>query len=273
MSNNKPDVSLLGKIAGYTEILAKDPRSTIFVPLCEAYRQMGMLDDALDIARKGVQALPSFGPGYTVLGRIQAQRGAIEEAITAFEIALESDAGSLAALRGLARIRLQRGEKELAMELLQRFVALKPDDEAARKMLASLGKASSPPPRPELKSPAKITVTAPPPSNLSKKAGEPISTPTIAEIYIKQGFPKRAMKVYRDLLNADPHNDVIRQKLIDLKRMIDAEALPETKKSAKVVDLIEKTAVVGPESSGSIRYTETLNLWLDSIRRRREHVQ
>ena len=99
--------SLLGKIAGYTEILAKDPRSTIFVQLSEAYRQMGMLDDALEIASKGVRSLPSHAPGFTALGRIQAQRGARGEAVAAFEKAVELDRENLAALKGLASLKLQ----------------------------------------------------------------------------------------------------------------------------------------------------------------------
>jgi tetratricopeptide (TPR) repeat protein len=277
MSTKQPVVSLLGKIAGYTEILAKDPRSTIFVPLCEAYRQMGLLDDALDIALKGVRTLPSFSPGYTVLGRIQAQRGAYEEAIAAFEKVLETDDESLAALRGLARIRLRKGEIEQAGKLLQRVIVLKPDDAAAQKMLAALGKSSSPATAPAFKSPSNNTATAPSPTDSSKIAAEPISTPTIAEIYIKQGFPKRAMKVYRDLLNADPHNDLIRQKLIDLKKQIDDEALSKPQAPPLMgpnsVDLSEKPAVGASESAGSNGYAEALNNWLDSIRGRREHVQ
>ena len=40
--------SLIGKIGSYLQIVAKDPSSTAFVPLAEAYRQTGLLDDALE---------------------------------------------------------------------------------------------------------------------------------------------------------------------------------------------------------------------------------
>ena len=43
--------SLVGKISSYLQIVSKDPHSTAFVPLSEAYRQIGLLDDALEAAR------------------------------------------------------------------------------------------------------------------------------------------------------------------------------------------------------------------------------
>lgn len=278
MSSNQMDVSLLGKIAGYTEILAKDPHSTVFVPLCEAYRQMGLLDDALEIALKGTQALPRFSPGYTALGRIYAQRGDVDQAVSSFEKSLEMDAESLVALKGLARARMLKGEKELARPLLQRAASLKPDDAATQKMLASLGGedvAPPPPPAAEASHAAGGEPVASP-TLPSAGEGEPISTPTIAEIYIRQGFPQRALKVYRDLLQADPHNEGIRQKLVALKQEIDAEdsaerheVPPGDTESAGQVQAV----AVGDERSAILKYAQVLQLWLDAIDRRRAHVQ
>jgi len=47
-----------------------------------------------------------------------------------------------------------------------------------------------------------------------------ISTSTIAEIYIKQGHPKRALEIYRDILAADPENTAIQNKIKDLTERI-----------------------------------------------------
>ncbi len=49
----------------------EEPLHFIMGMVC--YRQMGLLDMALDVATKGVKALPSFSPGYAILGRIQVQ--------------------------------------------------------------------------------------------------------------------------------------------------------------------------------------------------------
>lgn len=264
--------SLLGKIAGYTEILSKDPRSTIFVQLSETYRQMGMLDDALEIALKGVQTHPTFAPGYTALGRIQVQQGARDKAASAFEKAVELDEQNLAALKGLASLRLQNGDNEQARVLLLRVADLKPDDEGVQNTLKRLTANSSVPISAGKTPPVQNSNPSPP------KTGAPISTPTIAEIYIKQGFPKRALKVYRDLLEADPHNEVIRQKLIALKKRLAAEqSAPRENPTADSADSGQKQreAVADPAktTTESGEYSEKLEGWLTSIQKGREHVR
>jgi tetratricopeptide (TPR) repeat protein len=273
MTPNAAAGSLLGKIAGYVEILAKDPRSTVFVSLAESYRQMGLLDDALEVATKGVKALPSFSPGYSILGRIQVQLGNVDAAAAAFERALLIDPENLMSLKGLARVRMQQGGQVEALRLVRRAVALKPDDNVAQKMLAALVSSAA---TPDLATPLR-------PFAAVHSHADPISTPTIAEIYIRQGFLGRAMKVYRDLLQADPHNEEIRQKLVELKLRI------ETQKSATAatapVDLA--TTIVeasvpavdtaagsepGPEGAAA-QQLAILTRWLDSISRRRADVR
>jgi tetratricopeptide (TPR) repeat protein len=274
MTLNAAAGSLLGKIAGYVEILAKDPRSTVFVPLAESYRQMGLLDEALDVATKGVKALPSFSPGYAILGRIQIQLGNVDAAAAAFERALLIDPENLMSLKGLARVRMQQGGQAAALKLVRRAVALKPDDTVAQKMLAALGAPpAAPPAAPDVAVPSRPLAAAGHPH------ADPISTPTIAEIYIRQGFLGRAMKVYRDLLQADPHNDEIRQKLVELKQRIEAQkfapaAVPTT--TVEVPAPAEEAAVAfeaaAPREEPA-QQVAVLTRWLDSISRRRADVR
>lgn len=274
MTLNAAAGSLLGKIAGYVEILAKDPRSTAFVPLAESYRQMGLLDEALEVANRGVKVLPSFSPGYTVLGRIQAQLGNLDAAAASFERALLIDPENLMSLKGLARIRMQQGNGTQALKLVQQAVALKPDDAVALKMLAALGA-----PSPAVQADAPVQ-PEPVPAAANPQA-EPISTITIAEIYIRQGFLDRALKVYRDLLQADPRNEEIRRKLVELKQRI------ETQKAAPAPAGASETAAVPAPAAAAATVPEVadkraaaegrqlaeLTRWLDSISRRRADVQ
>ncbi len=284
MSGSQSSFSLLGKIANYTEVLAKDPRSTVFVPLSEAYRQMGLLDDALDIARKGTQVLPGFGPGFTALGRIQAQKGNLEEAALAFEKALSLDRNSLATLKGLARVRIRLGGREQARDLLLRAAALQPEDDAVRRWLDQLG----PHPTQPATSPVQEEkdVPSPPAPPVGKSGNDPISTGTIAEIYIRQGFLKRAAKIYRELLQSDPHNEGIRQKLVALKKQMLAETEGAGESSASrhspgkmsdgepqaIAPVVDET-FLRDGGGGEEQILTTLEEWLDSINRRREHVQ
>ncbi|HXV22047.1 MAG TPA: tetratricopeptide repeat protein [Desulfuromonadales bacterium] len=274
MTPNAAAGSLLGKIAGYVEILAKDPRSTVFVSLAESYRQMGLLDDALEVATKGVKALPSFSPGYSILGRIQVQLGNVDAAAAAFERALLIDPENLLSLKGLARVRMQQGGQVEALRLVRRAVALKPDDNVAQKMLAALVSSAA---TPDLATPLRPVAAV-------HSHADPISTPTIAEIYIRQGFLGRAMKVYRDLLQADPHNEEIRQKLVELKLRIETQkSAPAATAPADLATTIVEVPVPavdtaagsepGPGETAAAQQLAILTRWLDSISRRRADVR
>lgn len=56
-----------------------------------------------------------------------------------------------------------------------------------------------------------------------ESGSDPLSTATIAELYIEQGFMKKALKIYRDLLDANPDNEELRQRIVDLKHSIDED--------------------------------------------------
>jgi len=224
MSENS--ASLLGKIAAYTEILTKDPQSTVFVSLCEAYRQLGMLDDALEIAEKGAGRLPGFSPGLTALGRVLAQRGELTEAAQAFERALAIEKDNGLALKGLARVRYRQGQLNAARELLQQVLDQNADDPIARKMLDSLGASAPvsdsaaaapvvPVPRTATQPEPKVT-----PQDKSAGASTPIPTETVGDLYRKQGLLGDAAAVYRSLLRENPHNEGVRQKLVALKQQM-----------------------------------------------------
>lgn len=111
----------------------------------------------------------------------------------------------------------------------------------------------------------------------------PISTLTLAELYIAQGFLKRAMSVYRDLLEADPDNADLKGRIFELKRRIDEDnikarrdaleniAVPEPrdmgKPSAEPAGQAESLPAAVPVASP----LAILEAWLENIRRRR-HV-
>jgi tetratricopeptide (TPR) repeat protein len=261
----KDQGSLLGAIAEYTERLAKDPHETIFVPLSEAYRQLGLNDYALEVARTGVQHLPEFGPGHVLMGRLLVERGETAGAATCFERALSIDAGCLPALKGLSRIRYQQGEHDAARQLLQQAAALRPDDLMVRKALANL----------QAQHAAASTGAAGEPA--VKKGGAPIATPTIAEIFERQGLLQRALGVYRDLLQKDPSNQDLLQRCRSLQARIAADAgdiAPQVSAltPAPTADPLT-TVAASPDLPPGLSTIQSLERLLSAVRRRREHVQ
>ena len=143
MTDQNKQSLLLGKIAAYTEILVKDPSSTIFVSLAETYRKMGMLEDARQIIEKGLSVHPDFGPAQIVLGRVLCQLDDFDGSVAAFERALELDQDSLAALVGYARVQILLGNEVAARQLLLRARKLSPADPVINKLLLSLPEAAS----------------------------------------------------------------------------------------------------------------------------------
>jgi len=59
--------SLSPIIVKYEKLLDEDPRSRSFAPLAEAYRQVGLLDKAFDVLKKGLRYNPEYLLGYLTL--------------------------------------------------------------------------------------------------------------------------------------------------------------------------------------------------------------
>ena len=217
--------SLIGKIGSYLQIVTKDPRSTAFVPLAEAYRQIGLLDDALEAARMGTGMLPHFSPGFSTMGRILGQMGRIDESMSAYAKALSIDRQSQAALVGLARLHLIRSERDQARKILTQAKEFHPGDEKISDMLTAL---DLPRPWAEIQqtSHSQVAVSQDE-EGLAKTGpeatGEPIPTATLAEIYVRQGLSAKAVKVYQEVLKLNPDNDAARERMMQLQEPLTDE--------------------------------------------------
>lgn len=275
MAEQVPEVSLLGKIAGYTEILSKDPRSTVFVPLSEAYRKMKMLDDAIAVASKGVAALPHYAPGHIALARAQAEHGLIDAAALSFENVLRIEEENLQGIKGLARVRMMQGRIADARTLLAKAKRLAPGDPQIDGMLDSLSHAA---PGSDSALPAGDAVA-------KHDAEAPIATATLAEIYVRQGLHRKAYNIYRELSQSDPNNRGLLARMAELKELLAREAdgaggtpvvSAATVAPPAVAAKAEATPVAQPARSKSVAsgdVVERLNHWLEVIQRRRHDVR
>lgn len=264
MTQKRSGASLVGKISSYLQIVSKDPHSTAFVPLAEAYRQIGLLDDALEAARMGTGMLPHFSPGFATLGRILGQMGHIDEAMSAFARALSIDRQSQSALVGLARLHLVRGEREQARKILTQAAEFHPEDVMVENMLVALDL-----PRPWCSvQPATVHPSAEEDSPVEPAGGEPIPTATLAEIYARQGLADQAVRVYEEILRAEPDNQVAICRLAELRDGSDKGAAP--------VELPQSESPSPeklPHSQVRRQPLEVFEGWLQAIYIRRAHVQ
>src|SRR5579872_5181477 len=86
----------------YQLLYEKDPDSKVFAPLAEAYRRMGLLDEAIDLAESGVKVHPHFASGRVALGKCYVQKGKFAQAAEELKAASELSPENLLAHQLLA---------------------------------------------------------------------------------------------------------------------------------------------------------------------------
>lgn len=115
-------------IKRYEDMLAKDPSSYCFAPLAELYRKVGLLDDAINTARKGIDIHPEYVGGFMSLGRACFEKGDKEESRAALEKVVRVTPDNLLAQKLLSQLYIDAGESALAGKSLETILALNPDD-------------------------------------------------------------------------------------------------------------------------------------------------
>jgi len=265
MGRAKSSANLIGKISTYLQIVSTDPHSTAFVPLAEAYRQLGLLGDALEAARMGTGMLPNFSPGFTTLGRVLAQMGRIEEALSAFAKALAIDPQSHSALVSLARLHLARGDRDQARTVLRQAAQFHRADEVIDSMLVAIDMPSPWRQHPVVPLVAAAPVDAERAAAVEPLINIPIPTATLAEIYAQQGLTDQAAHVYEELLRAEPGNASMARRLAELRgHTLETPPMPAAAAA-------ETTPP--PAAPAATRIVEVFEGWLRAIQARRAHVQ
>ncbi len=274
MSEQNQQTTFLGKIAVYTEILVKDPSSTIFVSLAETYRKLGMYEDGRQILLRGLERHPDFGPAHIVMARIRCQLEDYKGSADSFKKALDLEPDSLAALVGIARVEILLGDEDVAREYLLRARHLSPADPVINKLLLSL-----PAPEPEESVAEQEADT--------KK--DPLITSTLADLYLKQGLRSEALEMYRKLSATSPDDLSLRRKIKELESdsaVIEPDAVESvepvfTEEPVREETLIDTSSTLADSEQGSevpncgqeeSDVLGKLNHLLNNIQRRRGHV-
>lgn len=102
----------------WSDELARDPSSLVFLPLAETLRRRGQLQLARKVATRGVERHPRNPDAHDQLARIQADAGDLAAAYESWRVVLRLVPEHAAALRGMAFVRFQQGELVEAERLL-----------------------------------------------------------------------------------------------------------------------------------------------------------
>jgi tetratricopeptide (TPR) repeat protein len=114
-------------IRRWSEELAANPGSKVFLPLGEALRVRGQVDLARRVAIRGLERHPYDADAHDLLGRIHLDSGETEKAIDEWEAALRCTPGHGGALKGMGFICFQQGRLVDAEEYLTQAAAADPD--------------------------------------------------------------------------------------------------------------------------------------------------
>jgi len=125
-------------IEKYQLLLQKDPKSQVFAPLTEAYRKMGLLEEAFRIAVRGVQFNPHFGGGRIALAKVFLDRDNPAGALAELEKAVDLSPDNILAHSLLGDCYLKTQRPKDALKSFKMVLFLAPTNEKAMKAVRKL---------------------------------------------------------------------------------------------------------------------------------------
>jgi tetratricopeptide (TPR) repeat protein len=125
-------------IEKYQILLDKDPKSQVFAPLTEAYRKMGLLEEAFRIAVRGVQFNPNFSGGRIALAKVFLERDNLAAAVDELEKAVELSPDNILAHQLLAECYLKSKRPKDALKSFKMVLYLAPANDKAGKAVKKL---------------------------------------------------------------------------------------------------------------------------------------
>ena len=140
--------------------LEKDPGSRLFAQLAEELRKEGKHDEAISVARKGLEKNPNYPSARLTLARALLDSGRTQEARPELEQIVKASPDNIMASRLLGDALEQLGEPALALAQFERTLRLSPGDKVVIEKIADL-KAKAAAPAPLSPAPSVATLQAP----------------------------------------------------------------------------------------------------------------
>ncbi len=117
------------RVQAWKDELGRDATSVVFLPLVDALRRIGRLDEARRYALRGLEQHPHLAGAHDALARVMADLGDDAQARDEWEFALRLDASHQASLRGLGFLAWKRRDLATADRLLARALHANPADD------------------------------------------------------------------------------------------------------------------------------------------------
>lgn len=251
--------------------LAKSPDSFCFARLSEVYLKVGLVDDALHVARQGVMKHPGYLSGQRALSLACHAKGLNDEAKAALKMVTEAFPEDVPSQKLLGRLYAAAGNQDAARQAYQTALEFAPDDVECRIELGTLKRPSGVTAATfepgeddeeiiedleiledldvleeyQTESEFQFQEALPDSATAAVPHHDPLSTGTLAELYVKQGFVNKALEIYRAILVDNPADQAIAERVDELEAL---EAGPSEPDSG-IDDVFEEEAEYEPASS------------------------
>jgi predicted regulator of Ras-like GTPase activity (Roadblock/LC7/MglB family) len=117
------------RLQAWKDEIARDAMSMAFIPLVDALRRLGRLEEARRYALRGLERHPHVAGAHDALARVLADFGDEPRAHDEWSFALRLDPSHRASLRGLGFLAYKRRDLVTAEKLLSRAMHLNPADD------------------------------------------------------------------------------------------------------------------------------------------------
>lgn len=291
-------------IKNLEEQYAKSPDSLCFARLAEVYLKVGLVDDAVHVARQGALKHPRYLSGQRALSLACHAKGLAAETIAALKVVTEALPEDVSSQKLLGRLLAEAGDLDSACQTFRTALEFVPDDVECRIELESLERATGKPAAvfeadqdddeeiiedleiieepyfEERDQPvAGLCLGGITPDSYGPAAPQhdPLSTGTLAELYVTQGVIHKALEIYRAILVDNPADQAVAERVAELEKLEAGSSEPDFgidyTLEEETVDEPDSsmTAAAFLQNSGSDGVVDnalsTLDRWLDSIRR------
>ena len=231
-------------IKNLEEQLAKSPDSFCFALLSEVYLKVGLVDDALHIAKQGVAKHPGYLSGQRALSQACYAKGLNDEAMAALTIVTKALPEDVPSQKLLGRLYAEAGNPDAARHAYRTALDFAPDDAECRIELGALERPAGASAftieaeddeeiiedlevieegdiqeEYQADSESHIQTALPTFDAPAVQHHDPLSTGTLAELYVTQGFVNKALEIYRAILADNPLDQVTAGRVTELEAL------------------------------------------------------
>jgi len=237
------------KTAGdpYDEVVNSALNSGLFVQVAEAYRLQGRYEEAMATCQTGLEKTPHSLAGRLLLGRCYLEKGMNTEAKEELERVAKEIEECLPVYTLLTQLYIHEKNLDQSLDAVRKALYFSSANEALNKRVTplELGLLQREPTSSRESTPEDLPekpVVESSQTMVSEPLKTAIQTDTLAEIYIKQGHWKKALSIYKEILDREPGNTAVREKIEALRKRIEGD--PKAASKRKTISRLEKWLAV-----------------------------